>query len=133
MANEKISDEVAIRLAAMDYAEGWYEGDASRMERCLHHELVKRAIKRNPNTGEKYLNHLTKDDMIRLTKAGGGRDVPRELIYYKVDIMEVYNEVSFVRAESCYFIDYLQLVKDEGKWLILNDLYTTNRANTKSE
>ena len=35
--------EVAIRTAIMDYVEGWYEGDAERMNRCLHPRLAKRA------------------------------------------------------------------------------------------
>jgi hypothetical protein len=128
MANKKIADEVAIRMAAMDYEEGWFEGDADRMARCLHPELVKRAIKRNPNTGEEYLNHLTKEDMVRLTREGGGTDLPREKLYYKVDLVEVFQEVALVRAESYPYVDYLQLVKYEGQWLIVNILYTVKRT-----
>ena len=30
------ADEELIRAAILDYAEGWYTGDADRMERCLH-------------------------------------------------------------------------------------------------
>ena len=37
-------EKAAIRQAALDYIEGWYEGDAARMDRALHAELVKRAI-----------------------------------------------------------------------------------------
>jgi hypothetical protein len=128
LANKKIADEVAIRMAAMDYEEGWFEGDADRMARCLHPELVKRAIKRNPNTGEEYLNHLTKEDMVRLTREGGGTDLPREKLYYKVDLVEVFQEVALVRAESYPYVDYLQLVKYEGQWLIVNILYTVKRT-----
>jgi len=130
MLDEKTSEEVVVRMTAMDYEEGWYEGDFSRMERCLHPNLVKRAIKRDPTTGEKYLRDLTKGDMVQLVKDGGGTDIPRDLIYYKVDIWEIHNEVAFVRAESYSSIDYLQLVKDD-KWLILNILYTTDHANAR--
>lgn len=35
------SDEAKIRAAALDYIEGWYEGDAERMERALHPHLAK--------------------------------------------------------------------------------------------
>jgi hypothetical protein len=34
--------EDAVRSVVMDYVEGWFEGDADRMERALHPELVKR-------------------------------------------------------------------------------------------
>ena len=53
MANEKIPDEVAIRMAAMDYEEGWFEGDADRMARCLHPNLAKRGMKLDPASGKK--------------------------------------------------------------------------------
>ncbi|HEX6315687.1 MAG TPA: nuclear transport factor 2 family protein, partial [Gemmatimonadaceae bacterium] len=36
------ADSAAIRAAALDYIEGWYEGNAERMERALHPELAKR-------------------------------------------------------------------------------------------
>ena len=34
----------AITKVALDYGEGWYEGDADRMARALHPELAKRMI-----------------------------------------------------------------------------------------
>ena len=36
------ADAAAIRQTALDYIEGWYEGNAERMERALHPELAKR-------------------------------------------------------------------------------------------
>ena len=120
-------DLVAIRLAALTYEEGWLEGNAERIGRCLHPKLAKRTIKRDADTGEKYFIHLTKEDLVRHTSEGGGTDVPRDKIYYKVDVLDVFDDVAVVRAESYPHIDYLQLVKDEGQWLILNVL-TTVRA-----
>mgnify|MGYP001132154354 CR=1 FL=1 len=35
-------EEDAVRSVVMDYVEGWFEGDAGRMKRALHPELVKR-------------------------------------------------------------------------------------------
>jgi hypothetical protein len=37
-----MNDDQAIRAVALDYIEGWFDGDASRMERALHPELVTR-------------------------------------------------------------------------------------------
>jgi hypothetical protein len=123
------ADEIAIRMAAMDYAEGWFDGDVERMERSLHPKLAKRALRYRADSGEKFFNDLTKDDMVRATSEGGGTNVPRDKLYYKVDILDVYEEVAIVRVESFPFLDYLQLLKDDGQWLIVNVLYTSNRAN----
>ena len=38
------ADSAAIRATALDYIEGWYEGNAERMERALHPELAKRIV-----------------------------------------------------------------------------------------
>ena len=35
------ADAAAIRQTALDYIEGWYEGNPERMERALHPELAK--------------------------------------------------------------------------------------------
>jgi hypothetical protein len=42
------NEEAAIRATALDYVEGWYTGDAARMERALHPELAKRIVNTNP-------------------------------------------------------------------------------------
>ena len=36
------AEELAVRSVVLDYVEGWFDGDAGRMERALHPELVKR-------------------------------------------------------------------------------------------
>ncbi len=39
------ADTDAVRQAALGYIDGWYAGDAERMERSLHPELVKRTAR----------------------------------------------------------------------------------------
>ena len=42
------ADQAAIKQTALDYVEGWYEGNAERMERALHPDLAKRIIRTGP-------------------------------------------------------------------------------------
>ena len=42
--NTSPDESAAITKTALDYIEGWYAGDAARMERALHPELAKRMI-----------------------------------------------------------------------------------------
>ena len=51
-------DNEAITTTALDYIEGWYSGDAGRMERALHPELAKRMISTDPKTGRSQFNHM---------------------------------------------------------------------------
>ena len=42
------SDATAIRRCILDYFEGWFDGDATRMDRALHPGLAKRSARTRP-------------------------------------------------------------------------------------
>ncbi len=42
--------------------------------------------------------------------------------------MDRYEEIAAVKAVANEYVDYLQLAKHEGQWLIVNALWTDNRA-----
>ena len=67
-------DVEAITAVARDYIEGWLDSDEARMRRCLHPELVKRTIYRDPATGGWRLGHPADAEMmVGWTRAGEGR------------------------------------------------------------
>lgn len=39
------ADSTAIVAPALDYLEGWYEGDGDHMDRALHSDLAKRVVR----------------------------------------------------------------------------------------
>lgn len=121
-------DLVAIREAALDYLQGWYEGDVERIRRSLHPELAKRRILRDPHTGEEQVRHVSQQLLIDLTQQGGGSDVPVDKRYYDVSILDVSGEIASVRAESYEYVDYLHLALSRGKWMIVNVLYVLKAA-----
>src|SRR5262245_41453724 len=126
-ATRDAADQLAIRRAALDYMQGWYEGDVERMSRCLHPELAKRAILRDPQTGELRFYHLGQQQMVAKTQQGGGsEDVPADKRYYEVSTLDVSGDIACARAESYEYIDYLQLARCEGSWVIVNVLWTNN-------
>ncbi|MBZ0295018.1 MAG: nuclear transport factor 2 family protein [Anaerolineae bacterium] len=118
------TDEAAVRAVALDYIEGWFEGDAERMARCLHPKLAKRSIRYDAEAGETRFYHITRDDMIAFTKEGGGKDIPRDKLYYNVDILDSGKDMAVVRVESFGYLDHLHVAKIEGRWHIVNVLYT---------
>ena len=50
------ADSAAVRASALDYAEGWYEGNTERMTRALHPELVKRIVMWDSTTNHSVLS-----------------------------------------------------------------------------
>ncbi len=63
----------AITKTALDYIEGWYTGDATRMEHALHPELAKRMISTDPKTGRSQFNHMGAMALVQHTRDGGGK------------------------------------------------------------
>jgi hypothetical protein len=116
--------QTAIRQAALDYIEGWFEGNAERMDRALHPQLAKRLVAVNPQTGQERFTHLTKEQMVNFTKQGGGSRVPADQRNIKVTILDTTKTMAFVRSDCSQFIDYLTLAKGEGgQWKIVNVLW----------
>lgn len=105
-----------IRKTALDYIEGWYEGDTLRMDRSLHPDLVKRVIENNQ------IQLMTKSDLMVSTRH---TRIPRKLS--KVTIFDVYENIAIVRVDSTDYMDYLQLGKVKGKWVIVNVLWAPKR------
>jgi hypothetical protein len=126
---QRADDLVAIHEIAMDYVQGYYEGDAERMRRCLHAELAKRAVLRDPDSGAERFRHLTKERMVEITEQGGGKDeVPPDRRTYDVSVLDICDEIASVRAESAEYVDYLHVARSAGRWQIVNVLWAFKSA-----
>ena len=115
-------DTAAIRQAALDYIESWYEGNPERMERALHPDLAKRIVRRNPN-GESQLDHMTASTLVEGVRKGGGKKTPPEKQQKDITVLDVYENVATVKLVASGWIDYLQIAKFGDRWLIVNVLW----------
>jgi hypothetical protein len=121
---QQAGDRAAIRQAALDYAQGWYDGDVERVRRCLHPQVAKRRILRQAHTGAERVRQVSKELMVHLTQQGGGSgDVPADRRAYDITILDVCDDIASVRAESVEYVDYLHLARSQGSWVIVNVLY----------
>jgi hypothetical protein len=117
------SDEAAVVAAALDYFEGWFEGDATRMERALHPGLAKRSLGQGePDSAE--LRTLTKERMVELTTAGAGKDEsPDGGLGIDVEVVDLYGNSASVVVRSAVYREYLHLVRTDEGWKIVNALW----------
>jgi hypothetical protein len=118
---QSVADSTAIRQAALDYIEGWYEGNPDRMARALHPELVKRIVHHDAETGARSVRQMGASQLVAGTRAGGGREAENRRS--EVKILDIYENVASVRVDAGDWVDYLQLVRWEGGWNILNVLW----------
>jgi len=118
------ADERAeIKKTALDYIDGWYEGDATRMARALHPELAKRIMRVDAKTGEAWLEQMGATTLIHGTAAGRGTGAPKEKRQDDVQVLDVFGPVASVRITAGEWIDYLHMAKWKGHWVIVNVLW----------
>ena len=115
------ADSAAIRTTALDYIDGWYAGDAARMEKALHPELAKRMA--YIDRGRSRLIQMTAMTLVQSTRAGGGKDTPATDRNNAVKILDIYGPTASVRVDAGGWVDYMHMVKWNGEWKIINVLW----------
>jgi hypothetical protein len=120
---QSVADSAAIRAAALDYAEGWYEGNAERMARSLHPELVKRIVVRDTTTGKTMVQGMGASVLVNSTRHGYGKETPRERQQKEVTILDIFGNAACAKAVMADWVDYMQLGKVDGRWMIVNVLW----------
>jgi hypothetical protein len=119
---DSASDSAAIRQAALDYIEGWYGGDAARMERALHPELAKRIV-RADSAGGDWIASMGASQLVAGSRAGFGREVPPAERKTLVTILDVFGNTASAKIDAGPWIDYLHLARVNGSWVIVNVLW----------
>jgi hypothetical protein len=117
------ADSAAIRQTALDYIEGWYEGNAERMERALHPELAKRIVRTDSKTGRSGLGQQSAMTLVQGTRNGGGKNTPKEKQQKDVTILDLFENAASVKVVASDWIDYLHVAKWNGRWVIVNVLW----------
>lgn len=116
------ADSAAIRATALDYIEGWYEGNAERMERALHPDLAKRIVNVNER-GRSTLGHMSAMTLVQFARGGGGKDTAPARQRKDVRILDIFGNTASVRVDAATWIDYMHIAKWNGRWVILNVLW----------
>lgn len=113
-----LAEAEAVEAVVRDYIGGWHSGDAQRMDRSLHDDLVKRSVSDEAVPGD--LSRVTKTQMVQLTRDGGGRspDAAAEVVVHHVE-----GDIASAQVATEEYLDYLHLSKTSGAWRIVHDLF----------
>ena len=126
-AQQAKSDAELIRQAALDYIEGWYEGDPVRMERALHPELAKRIV-RVDQRGRYSLGQMGAMTLVQYTREGDGKSIPKEKQQKGVTVLDIFGNAASAKIIASGWVDYLHLAKWNGRWVIVNVLWENKPA-----
>ena len=118
----RLDDAEAITACILDYFEGWFDGDATRMDRALHPGLAKHAIGQD-SARSVALDVTTKDEMVDATRQGRGRrrDVPDRAI--RIEIVGASGDIANVVVHSAVYVEYVLLARTSEGWRITSTLW----------
>ena len=126
LAAQTSADSADIKATALDYIDGYYTGDAVRMERALHPDLAKRIVMTD-TMGHSRLGQMSAMGLVQGTRAGGGKDLPASQKREDVRILDIFQNAASVRHDAGTWVDYLQVAKWNRRWVIVNVLWELRR------
>ena len=109
---------------ALDYVEGIYNVEPSRIERSMHPKLAKLGFCRPPaDDAYRPGSAMTFEKLIEIAKNCNKegklpKDAPKE-----VTILDVPGQTASVKLVAEWGVDYMRLAKFDGKWMIVNMLW----------
>jgi len=120
-------DSLEIRQVALDYIESQHNVNPAQFERAAHPRMVKRTFWKDKKTGKEYLGETFTDAMILLAETYNlkGDKFP-ENPKKEVIILDIYDKIASVKLIADDWIDYMHIVKLNGKWQIVNVLWQFN-------
>ena len=123
------ADIEAVKATALNYVEGWFEGDADRMRQALSPHLRKCTIVRDPasglmTVGEPCINSA--DRMVRMTAMGVMKE---DGVKVSAEVLYVFRDIAIARTVCPYFEDFLHVANfGEHGWRIVNAIWQTTEG-----
>jgi hypothetical protein len=101
------------------------------MGRALHPELVKRILVSDTATGRSFVQTMGASALVNGTRHGYGKSTPADRQQKDVTVLDVFSNAAIAKVVMADWIDYLQLVRVDGRWVIVNVLWE-RKADRKS-
>jgi hypothetical protein len=121
---QTVSDREAVRLAVLDYVEGFYQGDTARLVRSVSPEVRKYGYYHDkpggPYVGEgmpvpEFLSYANR---IKTGRSRTPANAVKDIVLY-----DVQDQTASAKLTAWWGTDYLLLAKDKGRWMILHVLW----------
>ena len=123
-------DSLAIKQVALDYIESQHHIKPSQMERALHPKMVKRTFWKSKVKKDDFLLETSRKTMINVAKTynKNGKGFPKKP-KKGIRILDIYDRTASIKLIADDWIDYMHIVKLNGKWTIVNVLWQYNDSS----
>jgi hypothetical protein len=113
------SDSAKIRAAAMNYIEGFYEGDSTKLIRSVRPEVYKYGFSRPPDSTSYRGMQMTWAGFMSYARGvkQNNRQQPATAVR-KVQLLDVLDQTAAAKVTAFWGTDYLLLAKFGDEWMI---------------
>ena len=120
-------DSIEIKQVALDYIESQHKPNPLQMQGALHPRMVKRTFWKDKATNKEYLREATAESIVLLAESYNKNGDKFPATPKKdVKFLDVSQKVASVKLTADDWIDYMHIVKLNGKWQIVNVLWEFN-------
>ncbi|MBO6576266.1 MAG: nuclear transport factor 2 family protein [Rhodothermales bacterium] len=123
-------DHEGVRMAVLDYLEGIYDVEPERIERSVSKDLVKFGYWRGDPSADYRSSPMNYEQLHSLAgswnvdnRQGITADSPREIV-----VLDVLDKTAAAKLTAHWGIDYFQLEKIDGRWMIRHVLWQSPPA-----
>ena len=93
--------------------------------------MVKRTFCKNKQTNKEYLRETFTDAMILLAESyNKNQDKFPEKPKKEIIILDIFNKIASVKLVADDWVDYMHIVKLNGKWQLVNVLWQFNDSKS---
>ena len=116
---QSAADRAAVERAVLDYVEGFYEGDTTKLVRSVHPDVTKYGYY-IPRDSSKYVGEpMPFAEFLSYARGVRARNQPAPATAPKrIEIFDVQNQTASAKLTAWWGTDYLLLAKYEGRWMI---------------
>lgn len=108
-------DSSLIRATVRDYIDGYYTGDAGRMQHTLHPHYLKHMIH-----GDIPMRDFTGPQLIAGVSSAGRPDITPAERREDITVLDISGSIASAKLVAASWVDYMTLEKSEKGWKILS-------------
>lgn len=114
----------AVTMAVLDYVEGIYEVAPERIERSVAKDLAKVGYWRAPEENNYDESTMSYEQLVKLAGSWNAEGrVDAAEAPKKIEVLDILDQTAVVKLSAAWGIDYLNLAKIDGRWMIKNVLW----------
>jgi hypothetical protein len=132
-ATQTTDDRNAVRQAALDYLEGFYEGDTAKLVRSIRPEVFKLGFWRHndstryaPSEQMPWSEFLAYAKRVKASNRPAPPNAPKEVV-----LLDVLDQTANAKVTAWWGTDYLLMGKFGGRWMITHVLWQSPPPRAK--